>query len=133
MADTIANVDNDALVVASEYLAARQIPTGASDTLYFDAFESRRGGYIGPLTLLSSGGAKQAALAQPAGRMAGLPANIFRPAPSCPLRWLAPLFSGVCPFSYPGLGVRENQRKAQRSKSIFAAQQFPLATELRGR
>lgn len=66
LADTIADVDNNTLVIASEYLAVRQFPSRVSGVLYFDAFESRRGGYIGPLTLHPSGGAKLAAMAQPA-------------------------------------------------------------------
>ena|GEM_PF-3848008 len=74
LADTISNIDSDTLVVASEYLGVlTDIPAGTSGTLYFDAFESRRGSTIGPLTLRPSGGAKLAVLAKPAGRMAGLP------------------------------------------------------------
>lgn len=54
LASEIANINNDTQVIDDISFGVEEIPSGASGTLYFDAFESRSGGTIGPLASLPS-------------------------------------------------------------------------------
>ena len=52
LASEITNIDNDTQVIDDISFGVEDIPSGASGALYFDAFESRSGGAIGPLAAL---------------------------------------------------------------------------------